>query len=336
MLQERSVSNRDTSLYPVNVFQIFDEEPSLTDSSPSTRTPHPFERTWEWFTNRMVLKLNEDQCLAFAQCTESNSSQKYSMMRKLPSVRELDEEMSVTYKATKKKAVVKPKTPKKKLHQNRIVPATRQSMEFDVIMDVDDVTDSVQRPEDADRSPVDPMVSGDSSDHQHSAEKVYEALILPSESLESLFQKEDRGRDDHRLSVTLPVDAIETHQGEEAVEAMEVVSEQKYSNRSRQPSINSKVTFRHSIRTQLMSLFVLLLVGCVLTMLWTVSHINQYGNVWSNATEDDMRATVVKNLQSIANGKTAYILVFTSTFYNNRVVSNLLVFSSGVFHPNDH
>jgi hypothetical protein len=58
-----------------------------------------------------------------------------------------------------------------------------------------------------------------------------------------------------------------------------------------------------------MSLFVLLLAGCVCTMVWITATINQSGGEWSSVTEVNLRNKVVVNLQAIADAKGTYVKV---------------------------
>ncbi len=90
VLQERNMLNRDQSQYPVNVFQIRDEDRSTPSAgSTKTRTPRlPFDHTWQWFADKMALKLDDDQRVAFAECTQTVNSREGV---KMPSIRELEE-----------------------------------------------------------------------------------------------------------------------------------------------------------------------------------------------------------------------------------------------------
>jgi hypothetical protein len=82
----------------------------------------------------------------------------------------------------------------------------------------------------------------------------------------------------------------------------------KQSKRSKQP-VNAAVSTRHSLRTQLITLFALILFGCVIMMMWVIVRVNQNGAQWSSQTETQLHTKVVTNLQSIADAKATYVRV---------------------------
>jgi hypothetical protein len=88
----------------------------------------------------------------------------------------------------------------------------------------------------------------------------------------------------------------------------------KLSKRSKQ-SVNVDVSVRHSLRTQLIALFMLLLVGCVSMIAYVTVRINQSGTQWSNVTETQLRAKVVVNMQSIVDAKATYAKVCNYHFF---------------------
>ncbi len=84
----------------------------------------------------------------------------------------------------------------------------------------------------------------------------------------------------------------------------------KQSKRSKQ-SQNADVSVRHSLRTQLIALFVLLLVGCVFMIVFATVSVNQSGAEWSRSTGVHLKAKVVANLQSIADAKATFVKVIS-------------------------
>jgi hypothetical protein len=106
VLQERSLLNRDQSQYPLNVFQIRDEDRSTpSEGSIKTRTPRPpFDHTWQWFADKMALNLNDDQRAAFAECTQQKEMAAHRSSRvQMASIQETDEQKSNKKRTSKSK-----------------------------------------------------------------------------------------------------------------------------------------------------------------------------------------------------------------------------------------